>query len=178
MRVEPIRNRADIERVERVLKYYSYRDWMVFKVGINTALRVGDLLKLKVWQVKATHLNLHESKTRKLKRFYINDSMRPLLEDYIKYMDDADFLFRPIRKNAQPSTGAVYRTIRDAARLCGLSQIGTHSMRKTFGYHFYRETGDIALLMELLNHSHEKETLIYIGVIQEELDSSVKTFFL
>jgi Site-specific recombinase XerD len=178
LRVEPIRDKRDIERMEHVLRFYSYRDWFAFKFGINTALRCGDMLSLKVRQVKERYLSLNEAKTRKIKRFYINDSLRPIIEDYIKYMNDDDYLFRPITKNVKPSPGAFYASLRRAAQICGIPHVGTHSCRKTFGYHFYRETKDIAMLMELLNHSSERETLIYIGVIQDEVDSKVRSFFL
>ncbi|HEY0827103.1 MAG TPA: tyrosine-type recombinase/integrase [Bacilli bacterium] len=178
MRVEPIRKIADIERIEHVLRFYSYRDWLTFKFGINTALRIGDVLKLKVWQVKERYLSLNEQKTKKLRRFYINSSLRPILTDYVKYMDDEDYLFRPIIRNKYPTNGQFYRSISTAARICGIENIGTHSCRKTFGYHFYRKTKDIAMLMEILNHASERETLIYIGMMQDEIDQSMESFFL
>ncbi|WP_076357930.1 MULTISPECIES: tyrosine-type recombinase/integrase [unclassified Paenibacillus] len=165
--------------MEHVLRYYSYRDWFAFKFGINTALRCGDMLRLKVHQVRYdTHLSLKEAKTRKLRRFFINATLRPIIDDYIRYMEDDDYLFRHMVRNDPVSPGAFYRTIRQAGERIGLHRVGTHTCRKTFAYHFYREVGDIALLMELLNHSNERETLLYIGVIQDELDQAVGGFSL
>ncbi|SFF49462.1 Phage integrase family protein [Paenibacillus algorifonticola] len=178
MRVEPLRSPLDIERMEHALRWYGYRNWMFFKLGINTALRGGDLIRLQARHVRASHLMLKESKTRKLNRFYLNDSMRPFLDDYVKYMDDDDYLFRSRYQNVPMTIGSAYRMMAVAAERIGLKNIGTHTCRKTFGYHFYRQTQDIAMLMELLNHSSERETLYYIGVLQDDADSAVKGFFL
>lgn len=46
-----------------------------------------------------------------------------------------------------------YKILRHAADYVGLDDIGTHTMRKTFGYHLYKKTGDVALLQKILNHS-------------------------
>lgn len=174
MRVDPIRDKKDIERIEHYLRYYSYRDWFVFRFGINSALRVSDMLGLQVRQVKDTHLRLRESKTRKMRRFFINEQFRPIIDDYIKYMDDEDYLFRHLKTNRLPDRSQVYKTLRKACAYAGIEHVGTHTMRKTFAYHFYRDTGRIAELMEILNHSTERQTLIYIGVIQEEVDDLVR----
>jgi integrase len=49
-------------------------------------------------------------------------------------------------------------------------KLGTHSMRKTRGYHLYHKTQDIARVMKMLRHSSEATTLRYIGITQEEID--------
>lgn len=178
MKVEPIRNLEDIARMEDLLRRYGYREWLAFKLGINSALRMGDLLKLRVIHVRERYLTLNESKTRKFKRFYINDSLRPILQDYTRFMSDNDYLFRPIYDNRPPVVKTLYRRMRTTGKMIGLQHIGSHSCRKTFAYHHYRNNRDIAILMELLNHSSERETLIYIGVMQDEMDASLQRHFL
>ena len=56
--------------------------------------------------------------------------------------------------------------------------IGTHTMRKTFGYWYYKETRDIASLQMILNHSHPEITLKYIGITDEEIENSLSRFVL
>lgn len=56
--------------------------------------------------------------------------------------------------------------------------IGTHTMRKTFGYWYYKQTKDIATLQMILNHSHPEITLRYIGVTDEEIENSLNNFVL
>ncbi|MOA51399.1 hypothetical protein D3C78_1745420 [compost metagenome] len=66
--------------------------------------------------------------------------------------------------------------ISGTAKKFGIDEIGTHSMRKTFGYYFYGETKDIAHLMYLFNHTEEKITLRYVGILQDTLDEVLDEF--
>ncbi|MFN1751427.1 site-specific integrase, partial [Staphylococcus aureus] len=66
-----------------------------------------------------------------------------------------------------------YRILNHSAKSIGLSEIGTHSMRKTFGYHYYKKTKDVALLMDLFNHSSQVVKLRYVGISQEVINSSI-----
>ena len=71
----------------------------------------------------------------------------------------------------------MYRFLNEACKEVGLTiNIGTHSMRKTFGFFFYKQFNDIALLQKILNHSSPAITLRYIGIAQEEIDTSYKQF--
>ncbi len=60
----------------------------------------------------------------------------------------------------------------------GLKEIGTHTLRKTFGYHFYKETKDVALLQNIFNHSAPSVTLRYIGINQDIIDKAIDNFSL
>ena len=72
-----------------------------------------------------------------------------------------------------------YRIIRDACREVGIDyKIGTHTLRKTFGYHFYKKFDDIVLLQKIFNHSTPNTTLRYIGLEQEEIDEKYLQFIL
>lgn len=63
------------------------------------------------------------------------------------------------------------------ARMAGIQdRIGCHTLRKTFGYRYYKETGDVVSLQRILCHSSSRETLLYIGVIQEEINNSLRGF--
>ena len=66
----------------------------------------------------------------------------------------------------------------NAGQNVGLDEIGTHTLRKTFGYHFYNQTRDIALLQELFNHSSPSITLRYIGINQDKIDQAYDNFSL
>ena len=49
-------------------------------------------------------------------------------------------------------------------------------MRKTFGYHYYKQTKDIATLQKIYNHSSPSITLRYIGIVQDEIDKAFDNF--
>ena len=70
------------------------------------------------------------------------------------------------------SRSQAWRVLKAAGESAGLKNIGTHSLRKTFGYHIYKRSGaDIGLVQKLLNHSASKVTLRYIGIDREKMDN-------
>ncbi|MGE5554246.1 MAG: site-specific integrase [Betaproteobacteria bacterium] len=177
--VQPIRDKAKIEAMKVELLKRGYRDYLLFVVGINTGLRISDILNLRVKDVKdKTHITLTEQKTGKTKRFLINDQLRGELEKFIRGMDEDEYLFQS-RKGGNPITRVqAYRILNDAATKVALEEIGTHTLRKTFGYHHYQKNKDIALLQKLFNHSAPSVTLRYIGITQDMMDKTMEEFFL
>ncbi|HGQ5684110.1 TPA: tyrosine-type recombinase/integrase, partial [Streptococcus pneumoniae] len=68
------------------------------------------------------------------------------------------------------------KIIKRAAEEVGLENIATHSMRKTFGLFMYEQTKDVALIMDLLNHSSQSISLRYIGKNQDSQDRAMTKF--
>lgn len=183
--VEPIRDTDDIERIKDFLKRKNERDYVLFLFGIYTGLRVSDIIPIKVKQIMRDKIEIREKKTGKLRHFPINPELRKVLNHYIenKQLKEHDFLF-PSR-NKRKDNGVkichisriqVYKILKEAGEHIGLKNIGTHSMRKTFGYHFYKQNSNITILQQIFNHSTPEITLGYIGYTQEELDQSILTF--
>lgn len=177
--VEPIRDKYLIDQIKKILKRQSDRDWFLFVMGINTGLRISDLLKLQVKDVRnKTHIELREEKTKKTKRFLLNFELRKIILEYTKYMNGEDFLF-PSKKTEYPLKRVqAYKILKKAATEVGLEHIGSHTLRKTFGYWHYQMYRDVALLQSILNHSHPSVTLRYIGINQEMMDKSLENFSL
>lgn len=67
-----------------------------------------------------------------------------------------------------------YQIIKYACNSCRVYNVGTHTLRKTFGYHMYKKNKDVAMLMDILNHSSPDITLRYIGISNEQSNNSVK----
>ena len=174
--VQPIREKSKIELMKNNLK--TARDRFLFVLGINTALRISDLLKLKVEDVRGTHLDIKETKTGKIKKHFINPTLQDEIERYTENMKEHDYLF-PSRKGTKPiSRIQAYRILNETAKSLGIDEIGTHTMRKTFGYHYYQKTKDIATLQQLLNHSAPSVTMRYIGLHQDAMDKALEDFSL
>ncbi len=100
------------------------------------------------------------------------------MKQYIEGKDEHEYLFKSREGVNKPiSRSAAYKILNKAALAVGLEEnIGTHTLRKTFGYHFYKQTKDVALLQEILNHSSPKITLRYIGINQDQMDKAMKDF--
>lgn len=178
--VEPIRDKEKIKLVKIILKKTGFRNYLLFLLGINSGLRISDISKLKVCDVRGKkHIEIKEQKTGKYKKFLIADSYKLTLFEYIIDKKDNDWLF-PSQRGDKPITRIqAYRIISIACEKAGInSRIGTHTLRKTFGYHFYKEKKDIALLQSIFNHSSPSVTLRYIGINQDIIDNSLKDFCL
>lgn len=169
--VQPIKSKRDIERIKKVLSS-NPRNLLLFIVGINTALRVSDILALKVRDISDTYIEITEQKTGKRKRIKINAAIRSAFRELVPAdANPNDWLF-PSRKGDQP-IGRVqaWRILNKAAEDADFDiSIGTHSLRKTFGFHAYNSGVGLPLLMRILNHSNQRETLRYIGIESEQID--------
>lgn len=175
--VQPIRDHGKIEEIKAYLKETNDRNYMLFMIGINTGLRISDILKLKVKDVSGQYISMREKKTGKQKRMRITPDLKRSLKPYLNGKQDDEYLIRSRQgKNKPISRSSAYRILRSVASQFGLDEIGTHTLRKTFGYHFYQQTHDTALLMDIFNHSSEKVTLRYIGVNQDMKDKAMSRF--
>lgn len=178
--VQPIRSLAKLEDMKWSLRRHcSERDYILFLIGINTGLRVSDLLALKVSDVKGKKkLTIREGKTKKKRVIHLHG----IYEDvnaYINGLEGAVWLF-PSRKGNNPiSRIQAYRQLNKAAEMVDMPDgIGTHTMRKTFGYWYYKQQKDIASLQMILNHARPSETLRYIGITDEQIEDSLQHFVL
>ncbi|MFS0784755.1 site-specific integrase [Bacillus sp. 1P06AnD] len=177
--VQPIRDKGKIEEMKQILMLQHYRNYFLFLMGINTGLRISDLLGLTVGQVRGkSHLILIEQKTGKHKRFKLNSDLQAHITEYSAGMEDDDFLFKSLRGECPIKRVQAWKILNSAAEVVGLNEIGTHTLRKTFGYHFYQKYKDIAILQEIFNHSSPSVTMRYIGINQDIIDEAIDGFSL
>lgn len=178
--VQPIKDYEQITDMKFSLKKFcGDRDYILFLLGINTGLRISDLLKLKINEIKKKkEVIINEGKTKKPRTIYLGNIYNEL-NAYINTIKNSEWLF-PSRKGNKPiSRIQAYRQLNKAARMIGINEgIGTDTIRKTFGYWYYKDTRDIASLQMILNHSHPNITLKYIGIIDEEIERSFSKFVL
>lgn len=275
--VQPIRDKRKIEQMKNALMKLDYKYYILFVIGINTGLRISDLLELKVKDLKETsHIRIMEQKTKKEKRFFINENLKNIIEPFMDNMDPEAYLFNSQKKNItsltikqyqatlkkaetihekhkvdmmtafkrikhsesssllyalssithqeiqaligldvqsvlekiSPEGKALvipfiekyqvkgklfkkryedqkpvervqaYRVLNEAAALCGLEEVGTHTLRKTFGYWHYQQYKDVAILQYIFNHSSPSVTKRYIGINQDDMDETIREFSL
>ena len=175
MKVEPIRDLAVIQRIKRSLSGKP-RELCLFTLGINTAFRACDLLSIKIGDVRYLQLGdsmeIKERKTQKHRRVTLNascvDSLQKLLRLKV-YQEDSEYLFSGQRGVLTVCT--LNRMVKKWCANAGLKgNYGTHSLRKTWGYH-QRVTfnSDIPCLMLAYNHASQRQTLDYLGIQSEEI---------
>ncbi|MGB6127856.1 MAG: tyrosine-type recombinase/integrase [Psychrilyobacter sp.] len=173
--VDPIRNYEEINEFEEKMRTIGEREHILFLLGIYTGLRISDLLKLKVQDVRnKTHLILQEQKTKKMKKVFINRYLKTELKKYITGKSSNNFLVQSREGQNKPlSRQRIWQVLKKVSKEIGLDSIGCHTLRKTFGYHYYNKTKDVVFLQELYNHSSPAITLRYIGTSQDLKDKAI-----
>ncbi|MBW7636318.1 MULTISPECIES: site-specific integrase [Bacillus subtilis group] len=178
--VQPLRTIDEINDMKWALRRFGKeRDRFLFVFGINTGLRASDIVSRKVGDVRGKqHVIIREKKTGKIKRFYLNKALQDEINEYTYGMEDDDFLFPSRKGNSHITTTQAYRLLTKAASMLGRNDVGTHTMRKTFGYHHYKRHKDVATLQTLFNHSAPSITLKYIGITDDEVQATLEDFSL
>ncbi len=186
---QPVRKEEDLNQLKAYyqVEYPNRRNYLLVVVGLNTALRISDILELQ-WgdvydferQRYREHLSVTEQKTDKSSLILINQNVKNALMEYKRYLEEQgrtmkaeDFLFENSRQKEHPiSRVQAFRIIKKAAAACHLDGvISCHSLRKTFGYHAWQQGAEPALLMNIFNHSSFQITVRYLGIEQDDRDN-------
>lgn len=164
--VEPIRDPNKIQDILIYLKKRSERDYIMFMLGLYTGFRISDILRLQVKDVRnKDSIRKREKKTGKQKTVPIGKPLKKALASYIEGKEDYEYLIANSKTGLNPiSRQHAYEIIKGVGNMFGVENLGTHSLRKTFGYHYYVRTKDIAVLQDIFNHSDPAITLRYIGI--------------
>ena len=186
---QPIRDTKSLQefKVFYLEKEKNIRNYTLCILGLNTALRITDVLDLE-WgdlydfhkECFLEHLTVTEKKTGKTNTIALNSSILDTLTAYLKQLSPAprpDTCLFPSRKGTnQPiSRCQAFRIIKKAARSVGLDHnVSCHSLRKTFGYHAWQQGTPPALLMNIYNHSSYQVTKRYLGIAQDDRDNVFK----
>ena len=175
--VDAIKSKGEIEIIEKLMRKHHgdlYGD--IWRIGINVALRVSDLLGImyRDLDIENRSVTITESKTGKSREIRLSKSVIDVIQRRRKEYPRDVWLFevhsnRCINKPVNRST--VARAFKDIGDRIGV-KLGTHSMRKTKGYHMYADGVGIELICRLLNHSSTGVTLKYIGITKEDIQRS------
>ncbi|MEK5528496.1 tyrosine-type recombinase/integrase [Viridibacillus sp. FSL R5-0468] len=181
--VHPIRDKELIEEIIEYMLNKSERDAIMFMMGIYTGLRISDILSLKVKDVQGTDTLLVEpikTKNSKKKKFktieiYIQPEFNSLLQEFVEGKKPNEYIFKSRQGRNKPIVRQrAYDILKEVACEFDIPFIGTHSLRKTFGYHMYQKDKDVAMLQEIFGHHSQHDTLRYIGVSGEAIKKARK----
>ena len=191
--VQPIRSQSDRDALDAYFMHRNMRDRVMFALGIYTGRRISDLVRLNVRDVARVdrkgrlciveRLVLHEQKTGKFADPLLHPKVRRILSKYLrqrrKHSESLGALLNePLLKSQKARRDGQHRitkrhalrVLSNAARSCGLNyKIGTHSLRKTFGYIQHQNGTSIELIQRMLNHSSPEVTLSYIGITRDDV---------
>lgn len=180
----PITSTQKVLDIQDYLRYKSQRNYVLFLIGTTTGYRAGDLVKLKVRDVKEALIRLEfiiyegkkmnskniREKNRKPRVAGIRPKVGKILKEFIKDKKDYEYVFQS-RKGVNKHIGvpAVSNILKEAGNYFGMHDITAHSMRKTYAYKIYIDSGkDIVAVKEMLGHSSIEETKRYLGLDKEK----------
>lgn len=184
---EPIKKANDLSKLKNYYKeiHPNPRNELLIILGLNTALRISDILALKwedvydfEWKEYKKHIHISEQKTGKTTQIYMNHNVQEALYSYKSNLKQKKqtiekdrFLFSHSNKNVPISRTQAFRIIKNAADYYKISGvISCHSLRKTFGYHAWKQGASPVVLVEVFNHSSYQVTKHYLGIEQEDKD--------
>ena len=179
--VEPIRKIENLRKIEQVLQNQKTRNLLFFTIGTNCGLRISDILNIKVKDVKSNYIQVIEQKTQKTRIFKLNSKTKSLCIDFIEAnnLKDNDYIIYSNKKDSEGNIKPISRqqahhVLKLASDKLGIEDVGTHTLRKTFGYWHYKQYGDVAILQDIFNHSAPSITMRYIGITQDMKDKTIE----
>ncbi|MBA7556479.1 Tyrosine recombinase XerC [subsurface metagenome] len=189
--VEPIRSKEKIKVIKGNLKdKKNPRDFLLFTIGINTGLRISDLLNLKVRDVRdskgdiRSYIWIKEKKTKQDRKIPLNQGIKEALQYYFNKSDIYDldgYLFTSEKRkvNKPLSKCGAWQLVNEWCREVNITgRVGCHSLRKTLGYHLRIQGASVAIIAERLGHKDLATVKRYIGIDDDELEKSANRLVL
>lgn len=187
--VEPIRDIKQINQIKgNLYRQKNKRDYLLFVFGINSGLRISDILSLKLRDIKdyrghlKEYLDIKEQKTKKTRRVHFNKQIKEALNYYLdktKIFDLERYLFINEKTNENKPITRVraYQLINKWCRDVGINyKVGGHTLRKSFAFHLFDQGVRIERISSLLNHQNTKVTFRYIGITDDENKEVINNF--
>lgn len=176
--VQPIRERKTINEIKAFLLEDNIRDYLLFTLGVNTALRVGDILKLTKGDIMKKnkvrdHLRVRISKTGREQRIALNMNVKKAIKTFLMVnpsLKDYNPLFPGRNPNVPMSRVNAWKRLQRIADRFDLEDFGFHSLRKSWGLHARKAGVDISIISEKLGHSSVAVTRRYLCITSDEVN--------
>jgi len=163
--VAPIKDQETLLQFEKALRETDEKYYILFRIGLGTGLQLQDILKLKVKDVAGKRaLKVTIGKKKIVREYILDDDFYQDLSNFVKDRDPK----QPLIYGYGPNRGSVsreqvYRVMKQVGDQLGIPNVGAQTIRKTFAWNYYKETGDINYLTELFNHASPTITYQFIG---------------
>lgn len=172
--VEAVKNKEDLITIHNLLRKHGSEDFSdIWKLGVNIALRISDLLSIQNSHIDLSRreLEIIEGKTKKRRVIRLNGAAVAIIERRLKMYPDRKYLFQSCSNRGQSlgkplDRSTVARKFQEVGQIVGI-KLGTHSMRKTRGYMMHQAGVSIEQIARVLNHSSPSVSMTYIGLTKE-----------
>lgn len=194
--VYPLKNKEDIKqmkdyfssRIESGEREYHKEVWskylLIFNLGINIALRAGDLLRLKWGDILSDKFEVKdfyrtkEQKTKKYRDVYFNSGFKKYVSEYVlehkKEIKLKDYIFIS-SWGGHVEVRTLNKVLKEAGKECNIKvNLGTHTLRKTWAYQqlvaHKNDSMFLTVIQQMLGHSSPQITLRYAGLEEEWIE--------
>lgn len=185
-RMEPIRDIDKINAIEDMLiNLDKWRDYLLFVAGLNFGLRIGDLLRIQIKDLIEYNTNVKErfiiveEKTKKRNVIKINSKVKAALKLVISKTDLLDnrcnyLIYNTKDKSKSISRVQAYKIVRKWCNAVGLENlpVGTHTLRKSWGYHAHQRGISIEVIQAKYMHDSTSTTREYLGIEQKDVSEA------
>jgi len=165
-----------------LIRQQRWRDLALFMLGIDSLLRVSDLLKLRVSNVADTNgqvqsqFHFTQTKTKRSVEIYLTLPTQQAVKHWIQSSskNSEDYLFTRLRRRGNPNTPIsdimLRLLIKEWVEAIGLDpkRYSSKTLRKT-RVRALLETAnyDYAVVQKLLGHSNLQSTIHYVDLAQD-----------
>ena len=163
--VAPIKDEETLQNFKDRLREMDDKYYIMFEIGTGTGMQLQDILKLKVKDVRdMDEIEAYIGTKQILRTFRFPKELQEDIRRFTEGKDPDSYLILGHASSPEAlSREQAYRALKSAGKSIGLTSIGAQTMRKTFAWRYYKETGDIYYLQNLLNHASPSITYRYIG---------------
>lgn len=176
--VEPIKSLEDINKIKNYLKLKNLRNYLIFVMGINTGIKTCQMLELRFKDILDDENNIRNYININGIEYDITSNTKKAIKEYILSMPSEEYknsyLFKSNKGNFPIDRSHLYRILNEAAKECKVDlSIGNETLRKTFGYHYYHQIGDLKHLQLVLNQKSVSKLYDYLE-INNDINSNKK----
>lgn len=167
-------------QIDKALRNHSEVAADAWKLNLQLALRISDLLSVKYEDIQGKFLRLKEGKTGKQRELVLNSEAVKIIKRRRKDFPDDIFVFQSKSnrvKGQEPkpvSRVFVAQAIKEASQGIveeGIS-VATHSARKTRAKALLKAGTPLEVICKMLNHSSPAVTMIYLDITQDQVNES------
>ena len=168
--------------IEELIKTDKYKMAALIAIGINVGCRICDLKNFNWEDLEESEIRIKETKTGKIRTITFSDELKEIIN---RIKVDRNFTGKILVNKKGKSVSTVYLNT-ELKRLkikynLSLTNISSHSLRKSFGRRFYEVNGrsehSLIVLSEIFGHSSIEITRIYLGLKKEEIANAYLSLY-
>ena len=176
--VKPIKSLEDVNKIKDYLRLKNLRNYLIFVMGINTGIKTCQMLDLRLKDILDNENNIRDYISINGIEYDITLNTKKAIKEYILCIpveeNKNSYLFKSNKGDLPINRSHLYRILNDAAKKCEVDlSIGNETLRKTFGYHYYHQIGDLKHLQLVLNQKSVTKLYDYLD-IDNDIDFNKK----